>query len=152
VPNIEPERALDCRLAVAAGGNADVVGRQAQALFPDTFYAEILGYNLGIEMFGLGELRMHEIQKLRHWGLDTCYEEAHLSIDNVSAGHGRQSAEIIASYLDGIERQLGAQAVQREWRRIWNGYASFAWFVERGLCEVPTPQPHQECEDGAIVI
>ena len=122
------------------------------ALFPDTFYAEILGYNLGIEMFGLGELRMHEIQKLRHWGLDTCYEEAHLSIDNVSAGHARQSAEIVASYLDGIERQLGAQAVQREWRRIWNGYASFAWFVERGLCEVPAPPPHQECEDGPIVI
>ena len=59
------------------------------ALFPDTFYNEILGYNLAIEMFGLGELRLHEIQKLRHYGFDDCYEQAHLTIDNLSAGHSR---------------------------------------------------------------
>lgn len=123
------------------------------ALFPDRFYSEILGYNLGIEMFGLGELRMHEIQKLRHWGFDTCYEEAHLSIDNVSAGHARQSAEIIVSYLDGIERQLGPRAVQREWRRIWNGYASFAMFVERHLGDAGAPpEPHEEHEDVALIL
>lgn len=36
----------------------------------DTYFNEILGYNLAIEMFGLGELRLHEIQKLRHYGFD----------------------------------------------------------------------------------
>jgi hypothetical protein len=123
------------------------------ALFPDSFYSEVLGYNLGIEMFGLGELRLHEIQKLRHWGFDATYEEAHLSIDNVSAGHARQSAEIVISYLDGIERQLGPQAVQSEWRRIWNGYASFALFVERGLASAPVPQDSGDTlEDVALVI
>jgi Iron-containing redox enzyme len=103
------------------------------ALFPDTFYNEILGYNLAIEMFGLGELRLHEIQKLRHYGFDDCYEQAHLTIDNLSAGHSRQAADIIVTYLDEVRRTLGDAAVQREWRRVWRGYASLAWFVEHTL-------------------
>ncbi len=103
------------------------------ALFPDTFYNEILGYNLGIEMFGLGELRMHEMQKLSHHGFDTSYEQAHLSIDNFSAGHARQSADIIIAFLDEVARTVGEEAVQREWRRVWRGYASFAYFIEHHL-------------------
>jgi hypothetical protein len=103
------------------------------ALFPDTFYNEILGYNLGIEMFGLGEMRLHEAQKLRHHGFDPIYEEAHLSIDNFSAGHARQSADIIVSYLDDVARTVGEGVVAAEWRRIWRGYASFAYYVEHAL-------------------
>jgi len=103
------------------------------ALFPDTYYQEILGYNLAIEMFGLGELRLHEIQKLRHYGFDDCYEQAHLTIDNISAGHSRQAADIIVSYLDDVRRTLGDAAVPREWRRVWRGYASLAYFVEHAL-------------------
>ena len=103
------------------------------ALFPDTYYNEILGYNLAIEMFGLGELRLHEIQKLRHHGFDDCYERAHLTIDNISAGHSRQAADIIVAYLDEVRRALGDTAVQREWRRVWRGYAALAFFVEHAL-------------------
>ena len=102
-------------------------------LFPDRFYNEILGYNLAIEMFGSGEVRLHEIQKLRHHGFDPCYEQAHLTIDNFSAGHTRQAADIIVSYLDGIDRTLGDAVVRREWRRVWRGYASFAYFLEQPL-------------------
>jgi hypothetical protein len=103
------------------------------ALFPDSFLNEILGYNLAIEMFGLGELRLHEIQKLSHYGFDDCYEQAHLTIDNISAGHSRQAADIIVAYLDEVRRVLGDAAVDREWRRIWRGYASLAYFVEHAL-------------------
>jgi Iron-containing redox enzyme len=103
------------------------------ALFPDTYFAEILGYNLAIEMFGLGELRLHEIQKLRHYGFDDCYERAHLTIDNLSAGHSRQAADIIVCHLDEVRRALGDAAVQPEWRRVWRGYASLAYFVEHVL-------------------
>jgi hypothetical protein len=103
------------------------------AQFPDTYYNEILGYNLAIEMFGLGELRLHEIQKLRHHGFDDCYEQAHLTIDNLSAGHSRQAADIIVAYLDEVRRSLGEAAAQREWRRVWRGYASLAYFVEHAL-------------------
>ncbi|ASW57803.1 hypothetical protein CIK06_17690 [Plantactinospora sp. KBS50] len=103
------------------------------SLFPDSCYPEILGYNLGIEMFGLGEMRLHEMQKLRHHGFDAGYEEAHLSIDNFSAGHARQSADIIVGYLDEVGRTVGPAAVAADWRRIWRGYASFAYFVEHTL-------------------
>ncbi|MEW1638800.1 iron-containing redox enzyme family protein [Streptomyces sp. NPDC093801] len=103
------------------------------SLFPDTLYDEILGYNLGIEMFGLGAMRMHEIQKLRRHGLDVAYEEAHLSIDNFSAGHARQSADLVVAHLDEVRHLSGEDAVQRAWRRIWRGYASFAFFIEHAL-------------------
>jgi hypothetical protein len=111
------------------------------ALFPDTYFNEILGYNLAIEMFGLGELRQHEVQKLRHYGFDDCYEQAHLTIDNLSAGHSRQAADIIVSYLDEVRRSLGDAAVQREWRRVWRGYASLAYFVEHALIRNITAKP-----------
>jgi hypothetical protein len=103
------------------------------AMFPDTYYNEILGYNLAIEMVGLGEVRLHEVQKLRHHGFDDCYEQAHLTIDNISAGHSRQAADIVVSYLDQVRRAVGEAAMQREWRRVWRGYASAAWFVEHAL-------------------
>jgi Iron-containing redox enzyme len=116
------------------------------ALFPDKYFNEILGYNLAIEMFGLGELRLHEIQKLRHYDLDDCYEQAHLTIDNLSAGHSRQAADIIVSYLDDVRCALGDAAVQREWRRVWRGYASLAHFVEHALLRRLAAEPGQEQE------
>lgn len=125
------------------------------SLFPDSFYNEILGYNLGIEMFGLGELRLHEMQKLRRHGFDASYEEVHLSIDNFSAGHARQSADIINSYLEGVQRNVGSAAVQEEWRRIWRGYASFAYFVEHGLVKKlgsPRVAYDQAQQDGADLL
>ncbi|WP_051400171.1 iron-containing redox enzyme family protein [Haloechinothrix halophila] len=103
------------------------------ALFPESFYDEIVGYNLGIEMLGLGEMRLHEIQKLRRWGFDTVYEEAHLTIDNFSAGHARQSVDLITVHLDDIARHSGDAEVRRRWRRVWRGYASFAYFLEVDL-------------------
>ncbi|MGL4310639.1 MAG: iron-containing redox enzyme family protein [Paracoccaceae bacterium] len=120
------------------------INQLALALFPDSHYPEIVGYNLAIEMFGLGELRLHEIQKLRHWGMNPIYEEAHLSIDNASSGHARQSAEIVNDYLDDVRRKFGEARMHEEWARVLNGYCSFARFVEIGtidLDEAPGQQP-----------
>ncbi|ORT50881.1 iron-containing redox enzyme family protein, partial [Frankia sp. KB5] len=103
------------------------------ALFPDSRYEEILGYSLGVEMFGLGELRLHEMEKMRHHRFDIAYEAAHLSIDNVSAGHARQATDLIVGYLDHVGRTAGPVAVERAWQRVWRGYASFAFFVEPQL-------------------
>ena len=122
------------------------------AMFPDRFYNEILGYNLAIEMFGLGELRLHEIQKLRHHGFDTCYEDAHLTIDNISAGHTKQAADIIVSYLDEVETTIGAAAVQAEWRRIWRGYAAYAYIVEPALLKAIAASEAEAADDGDLLI
>jgi hypothetical protein len=100
------------------------------SLFPDSLYNELLGYTLGTEMYGLGEVRLHEIEKLRRYGFDTSYDEVHLSIDNVSGGHSRLAIDAIVSHLDLVERMLGPSAVIQEWRRIWRGYASFAFYAE----------------------
>lgn len=117
-------------------------------LFPNRFYPEILGYNLGVEMFGLGEVRLHEIQKLKHWGFDPIYEAVHLSIDNLSAGHARQALTMIQAHLAETERRYSAAAHAVEWRRIWNGYASFAYFVEGGTLEAsPGALIHDEAGD-----
>ncbi|MGB8840951.1 MAG: iron-containing redox enzyme family protein, partial [Aliidongia sp.] len=117
-------------------------------LFPDRFYPEILGYNLGIEMFGLGELRLHEMQKLKHWGFDPIYEKVHLSIDNLSAGHAQQAVTIIRAHLDDTERRYGTAASAIEWRRIWNGYAAFAYFTEGGTLDAP---PAAMAEDYSVL-
>jgi Iron-containing redox enzyme len=135
LPHIRDEEFLDQdELPDSLYGTA--IYQLSLGLFPDSLYNEILGFNLGIEMFGLGELRLHEMQKLQHHQFNISYEKAHLSIDNFSAGHARQSAELIISYLDGVQRNSGGASVQREWRRIWRGYAAFAYFVEPQLVKV----------------
>lgn len=103
----------------------------ALSLFPRERLPEIVGYNLAIEMFGLGELRMHEVQKLRYHGFDSSYEEVHLSIDNMATGHARSSLELTIAYLEAIRSQMGEGSCQTTWRRVWDGYSYFAQFVER---------------------
>jgi len=103
----------------------------ALSLFPRGRLPEIVGYNLAIEMFGLGECRMHEVQKLRHHGFDASYEEVHLSIDNMATGHARSSLELTIDYLQAIRSHVGEEACKSIWRRVWDGYAYFAQFVER---------------------
>ncbi|KTS26642.1 iron-containing redox enzyme family protein [Pantoea stewartii] len=121
----------------------------AMSQFPDTFYEELLGYNLGIEMLGLGEMRMHEIQKLRRYGFDTIYEEAHLTIDNFSAGHSRQAVDLIIDYLDDCKPGLSDEELQQRWRRIWRGYASFALYIETDL---PIESVPENSEHGELLI
>jgi hypothetical protein len=123
------------------GGYDFAIHQLCMSLFPDSFFPEIVGYNLAIEMYGLGELRLHEIQKLRRHGFDTAYEEVHLSIDNLSAGHSRQAVDVILTYLDEIGRQHGEPAVDAHWRRIWRGYAAFAFFAEHRLLGEQALQP-----------
>jgi hypothetical protein len=109
------------------------------ALFPDTYFNEILGYNLAIEMFGLGELRLHEVQKLKHYGFDDCYEQAHLTIDNLSAGHSRQAATSSCRTW----MRCAARSATRpcsESGAGWRGYASLAYFVEHALLREVTAE------------
>lgn len=104
--------------------------QMAISQFPQTFLAEGLGLNLAVEMFGLGQVRLDEIRKLRHYGFDDSYERLHLTIDNVFSGHVRVGVQAIDAYLDDVRLQLGGAGVATCWRRVWLGYASLAQFVE----------------------
>jgi hypothetical protein len=128
------------------------LGQLALGLFADTFYPELIGYNLGIEMFGLGEMRLHEIQKLRRHRFDTSYEETHLSIDNLSAGHARQATDIIILHLDRVALRFGPAAAAQTWRRIWNGYAYFALHAEGPTLLEPPADDSVESDHVELVI
>jgi hypothetical protein len=85
-PDVAPD--FPCELAIH---------QLCLSLFPDTFYAEILGFQLGV----------------------------------TTSGHGTTTAaEIIVDYLDDVSRTCGSDTVRARWRRIWRGYASFAYLVE----------------------
>jgi len=102
------------------------------SLFPDTFYDEILGFQLGIATLGLGQARARELRTLRRHWIDTARDDTPPPGDGCSAAaQARRSAGVIVDYLDEVARTCGANAVREHWRRIWRGYASFAYLVEQ---------------------
>jgi hypothetical protein len=62
----------------------------------------------------------------RHFGLDSQFYEMHVAIDNASTGHGAMALRAIKPYLEEIRIGSGDDAVQDQWRRIWDGYVAFA--------------------------
>lgn len=106
----------------------------ALALFPHQHYPAILGYNLAIEMFGLGELRKQEIEKLRYWKISPIYEVTHLSIDNVSSGHVKLAADAITAYMETAEQYVDVHALDATFGAVWAGYGAFARFIEGEQC------------------
>jgi hypothetical protein len=102
----------------------------AISCFPHTFFAETLGLNLAIEMYGLGSFRLEEIRQLNHYGFDDSYERLHLTIDNIFTGHVKVAIHAIQAYLDEIHCRLGPESLSQMWRRVWLGYASLVQFVE----------------------
>jgi hypothetical protein len=100
------------------------------ALFPDTFYDEILGFQLGIATLGLGQARARELRTLRRHWIDTAHEDTPGDGPSATAQTGRAAGTIV-DYLDDVARAGGRRAVRERWRRIWRGYASFAYLVEQ---------------------
>lgn len=60
-----------------------------------------------------------------YFGLDPHFYIMHIGIDNAVNGHGRRAADAICLYLENIRLLSGDEAVQRAWRRIWNGFVAF---------------------------
>ena len=130
------------------------IAQMALSLFPDSYYAEIMGYNLAIEMFGLGEMRMHEIEKLRKWGFDTSYERAHLAIDNYASGHSRKSVDLTIQHMESMAKIMSGDCLRLYWERIWLGYCSFAKYVESrniNFAETRDHEPDDHNEELLII-
>lgn len=98
----------------------------AVGLFPESFFPELLGMTLYLEWEATPTLlpvaKFYEGIKI-----DPQFYRMHAGIDNVTTGHGALAREAIELHLDDVRRGGGEDAVQAEWRRIWNGYV--AWYT-----------------------
>jgi hypothetical protein len=92
--------------------------------FPQDFFPELLGMTQYLEWSSV-ELKnmvlLHE-----HFGLDPHYYEMHVAIDNAATGHGAMARRAVELYLEQVRVDAGDEAMQEQWRRVWNGYVAFA--------------------------
>ncbi|MFG1935159.1 iron-containing redox enzyme family protein [Mycobacterium sp. NPDC048908] len=98
--------------------------------FPQDFLPELLGMTLYLEW---GSIELKNMVLLnRHFGLDTQFYELHVAIDNAATGHGAMAQRAITLYLEQVRISSGDDAVQDQWRRVWDGYVAFATTGELG--------------------
>ncbi|MDD2768242.1 MAG: iron-containing redox enzyme family protein [Methylococcus sp.] len=95
------------------------IGQRTHSYFP-----ELLGLNLAIELSGLGAGYMRAIDMLLHHGIDPSIVQLHLSIDNLASGHAARARDAIVIYMDEMGRKGGPEISRRIWKRIWTGYLS----------------------------
>jgi hypothetical protein len=63
---------------------------------------------------------------LELFGFDSHYYVMHIGIDNAVNGHGQRAVEAVRLYLEQVRASGGGEeAVQHQWRRIWNGFIAF---------------------------
>jgi len=109
--------------------------------YPKTYFPEMLGLNLAIELSGLGGDYMRLAEELRYWNIDPLIVTLHLSIDNLAGGHAAMACEAIQLYMDEILLLGGTPMRDEIWRRVWSGYLSlntvtrrFKWALMLGFC------------------
>ena len=94
-------------------------------LFPDEFFPELLGMTVYLEWEATPTM-LPVVRMLKAHQIDPQFYSMHAAIDNVTSGHGAMAREAVELYLDRIRSGGGEQAVQQHWRRIWNGYVTWA--------------------------
>jgi hypothetical protein len=92
--------------------------------FPQDYFPELLGMTQYLEWSSV-ELRSQVLLN-RHFGLDTRFYEMHVAIDNATAGHGAIAKRAVQRYLEQVRVDLGDEALQAQWARVWTGYVAFA--------------------------
>ena len=91
--------------------------------FTDEYLPEIIGMTLQLE-WGVLELKPTR-DVMSFWGINPHFYVMHIGIDNAVNGHGERAADAVRLYLGQARDSGGETAVQRAWRRIWNGYVAF---------------------------
>ncbi|MBC9877319.1 hypothetical protein G8O24_08160 [Bradyrhizobium sp. INPA01-394B] len=91
--------------------------------FTEEYYPEILGMTLQLEWEVLGLKPTRDL--LAGLGLNPHFYVMHIGIDNAVNGHGRRALDAVLLYLQTIQESGGTDAVNKAWRRIWNGYVAF---------------------------
>ena len=91
--------------------------------FTEEYFPEIIGMTLQLE-WGVLELKPTR-DVLQYFGIDPHFYVMHIGIDNAVNGHGQRAAEAVRLYLAQVREAGGEDAMQRAWRRVWNGYVAF---------------------------
>lgn len=118
-------RAFADQEAVLSSAFVKPVLTLATSIYSKTFFPEILGYNLWLELTSPPE-HAPAAKLLERYALNPSFSLLHTAIDNVENGHARNAIRAVQKYLDDVEARLGPDAVQEHWRRIWIGYVAYA--------------------------
>jgi len=112
-------------LDLLRGAWANPVFQLCMGLFPEELLPELLGMTLYLEWEATPTM-LPVARMLRKFNVDPQFYAMHAAIDNVTAGHGALARQAIELHLDEIQLRSGAAAAQSEWKRIWNGYVTWA--------------------------
>jgi hypothetical protein len=92
--------------------------------FSQAFFPELLGMTQYLEWSSV-ELR-NMVLLNDYFDIDSHFYEMHVAIDNAATGHGAMARRAVESYLEQVRTDLGEDAMQAQWQRVWNGYVAFA--------------------------
>lgn len=93
--------------------------------YPVEFFPELLGMTLHLEWEATPTLTP-TVRLYKGRALNPHYYQLHVAIDNISVGHGALAKDAIKRYLARVRVEGGNTAVQAAWKRIWNGYVTWA--------------------------
>jgi hypothetical protein len=99
------------------------VYQSSAALFPETFYPELLGMTLYLEWEAVYLPAM--VKLYEYYGYPSLFYKLHVAIDNPVNGHGARAKDAVVRYLNDIRTQGGDAEMQEHWRRVWDGYMAF---------------------------
>lgn len=123
LPPITSRDFIELDLLPGAWENA--VFQLSVGLFPEEFFPELLGMTLYLEWEATPTM-IPVARMLRKHGIDPQFYAMHAAIDNVTAGHGALAREAVEIHLNEVQTHSGQAAMQREWKRVWNGYVTWA--------------------------
>jgi L-Lysine epsilon oxidase N-terminal/L-lysine epsilon oxidase C-terminal domain/Iron-containing redox enzyme len=94
--------------------------------FSEEFFPEILGMTLQLEWEVLSLWPTVKRLERKDVNINAQFYRMHIGIDNASDGHGALAKRAVQQYLDYIRERSGPEEVEKQWDRIWTGYAAFA--------------------------
>lgn len=92
--------------------------------FSQAFFPELLGMTQYLEWSSVELKNMVLLNE--YFDLDPHFYEMHVAIDNAATGHGAMAKRAVELYLEQVRTDLGEDAMQAQWERVWNGYVAFA--------------------------
>jgi hypothetical protein len=123
LPSVSSREFID--YPFVAGAWRTAVFQACVGMFPQEFLPELLGMTLYIEWEATPTLSP-TVRMLRGRRINPLFYQLHVAIDNISEGHGALAKEAVKAFLEEQRQEGGDTEVQRNWKRIWNGYVTWA--------------------------